>query len=135
MTNTLKEIKTKVPDRTTNENILWLSQSLLNVLLTTSNLIKRQEFAHAYQSLSNVQKYLLWLIRIETYQTKHWESPTKSLEKDIDPDWYSLFQQTTSELDPTDIKTAFKKTLTLTEKLFDNLGVEAKLKGVLRRIE
>ena len=135
LTNTLKEIKTKVPDRTTNENILWLSQSLLNVLLTTSNLIKRQEFAHAYQSLSNVQKYLLWLIRIETYQTKHWESPTKSLEKDIDPDWYSLFQQTASELDPTDIKTAFKKTLTLTEKLFDNLGVEAKLKGVLRRIE
>ena len=62
LTNTLKEIKTKVPDRTTNENILWLSQSLLNVLLTTSNLIKRQEFAHAYQSLSNVQKYLLWLI-------------------------------------------------------------------------
>lgn len=135
LTNTLKEIKTKVPDRTTNENILWLSQSLLNVLLTTSNLIKRQEFAHAYQSLSNVQKYLLWLIRIETYQTKHWESPTKSLENDIDPDWYSLFQQTTSELAPTDIKTAFKKTLTLTEKLFDNLGVEAKLKGVLRRIE
>ena len=135
LTNTLKEIKTKVPDRTTNENILWLSQSLLNVLLTTSNLIKRQEFAHAYQSLSNVQKYLLWLIRIETYQTKHWESPTKSLENDIDPDWYSLFQQTTSGLDPTDIKTAFKKTLTLTEKLFDNLGVEAKLKGVLRRIE
>ena len=85
LTNTLKEIKTKVPDRTTNENILWLSQSLLNVLLTTSNLIKRQEFAYAYQSLSNVQKYLLWLIRIETYQTKHWESPTKSLEKDIDP--------------------------------------------------
>ena len=30
LTNTLKEIKTKVPDRTTNENILWLSQSLLN---------------------------------------------------------------------------------------------------------
>jgi len=34
-----------------------------------------------------------------------------------------------------DFITAFKKTLTLTEKLFDNLGVEAKLKGVLRRIE
>ena len=135
LTNTLKEIKTKIPDRTTSENTLWLSQSLFNVLLTTSNLIKRQEFAHAYQSLSNTQKYLLWLIRIETSQTKHWESPTKSLEKDIDPEWYSLFQQTTSRLDSTDIKTAFKNTLTLTEKLFDNLGVEAKLKGVLRRIE
>ena len=135
LTNTLKEIKTKIPDRTTSENTLWLSQSLLNVLLTTSNLIKRQEFAHAYQSLSNTQKYLLWLIRIETSQTKHWESPTKSLEKDIAPEWYSLFQQTTSRLDPTDIKTAFKKSLILTEKLFDNLGVEAKLKELLSRIE
>ena len=28
-----------------------------------------------------------------------------------------------------------KEAITLTEKLFDNLGVEAKLKGVLRRIE
>ena len=135
LTNTLKEIKTKIPDRTTSENTLWLSQSLLNVLLTTSNLIKRQEFAHAYQSLSNTQKYLLWLIRIETSQTKHWESPTKSLEKDIAPEWYSLFQQTTSRLDPTHIKTAFKKSLILTEKLFDNLGVEAKLKELLSRIE
>src|SRR5690625_7207305 len=74
LTNTLKEIKTKVPDRTTNENILWLSQSLLNVLLTTSNLIKRQEFAHAYQSLSNVQKYLLWLIRRSEEHTSELQS-------------------------------------------------------------
>lgn len=76
LTSTLNKIETKVPDRTTGENIQWLSQSLLNVLLTTFNLIKRQEFSHAYQSLSNVQKYLLWLIRIQTSQTKHWESPT-----------------------------------------------------------
>lgn len=135
LTNTLKQIKTKVPDRTATTNILWLSQSLLNALLITNNLIKRQEFAHAYQSLSNVQKYLLWLIRIETSQTKHWESPTKSLEKDIDQNWYSLFQQTTSELNPTDIKTAFKKSLELSRKLFDNLKVEAKLKELLTRIK
>lgn len=88
-------LKTTSPDRTTNENILFLSSSLLNVLLTTSNLIKRQEYAHAYQSLSNVQKYILWLIRIATQQTNHWESPTKSLEKDIDQDWYSAFRLTT----------------------------------------
>ena len=135
LTNTLKEIKTKVPDRTTNENILWLSQSLLNVLLTTSNLIKRREFAHAYQSLSNTQKYLLWLIRIETSETKHWESPTKSLEKDIDQDWYSLFQQTTTKLEPIDIKAAFKKSLELSRELFDKLKVETKLKELLMKIE
>eukprot|EP01041_Mallomonas_annulata_P033618 gene33618-56266_t len=59
LTKTLNQIKTKSPERITNENILWLSQSLLNVVLTTSNLIKREEFAHAHHSLSNVQKYLL----------------------------------------------------------------------------
>ena len=112
-----------------------MSQSLLNVLLTTSNLIKRQEFAHAYQSLSNTQKYLLWLIRIETSETKHWESPTKSLEKDIDQDWYSLFQQTTTKLEPIGIKAAFKKSLELSRELFDRLKVETKLKELLMKIE
>lgn len=96
---TLNQIQTKEPNRTKNENILWLCQSLLNVLLTTGNLIKRKEYAHAYQSLANVQKYLLWLIRVATNQTNHWESPTKHLEKDITKDWYLNFQQTTSDLD------------------------------------
>lgn len=135
LNNTLKKVKHKKPDRTTNENILWLSQSLLNVLLTTSNLIKRQEFAHAYQSLSSIQKYLLWLIRIESSQTQHWESPTKSLEKDIDQDWYLLFQETTSELNPKEIKIAFKKSLNLSKKLFDKLNIESKLNEFLSKIE
>jgi lincosamide nucleotidyltransferase len=135
LAKTLYQIEVKYPDRITSENILWLSQSLLNVLLTTSNLIKRGEFAHAYQSLSNTQKYLLWLIRVETSQTKHWESPTKGLEKDLDQNWYSLFQQTTSKLNPTDIKAAFKKSLELTDKLFNNLNVEERQKKLLKKIE
>lgn len=135
LTETLNQIKTKLPDRTTNENILFLSQSLLNVLLTTSNLIKRKEYAHAYQSLSNVQKYLLWLIRIATNQTHHWESPTKSLEKDIDKDWYSEFRLTTSDLDTGNLKVAFQNSLNLSKKLFDELGVKTDLKRLLNRIE
>src|SRR5690554_5399005 len=135
LTNTLKEIKTKIPDRTTDENILWLSQSILNVLLTTSNLIKRGEFAHAHQSLSNVQKYLLWLIRITTDKTQHWESPTKSLEKDIDSMWYSTYKTTTSDLHPENIRSSFKSSLELAEKLFDQLNIEPKLKKILNRIK
>lgn len=132
---TLNQIKTKSPNRTTNENILFLSQSLLNVLLTTNNLIKRQEYAHAYQSLSSVQKYLLWLIRIATNQTNHWESPTKSLENDIDKDWYAEFILTTSNLDTDNLKTAFENSLKLSKKLFDKLSVSADLKRLLNRIE
>ncbi|WP_044060051.1 aminoglycoside 6-adenylyltransferase [Proteiniphilum acetatigenes] len=134
LADTLHQIKIKSPDRATNDNILWLSQSLLNVLLTTNNLIKREEFAHAYHSLVIVQKYLLWLIRIATNQTRHWESPTKSLEKDIDKGWYSEFKRTTSDLDLENIKIAFQNSLELSEKLFDKLNVELKLKQILKRI-
>jgi len=135
LTKTLNQIKTKSPERITNENILWLSQSLLNVLLTTNNLIKREEFAHAHQSLTTVQKYLLWLIRTVTNKTQHWESPTKSLEKDIDQDWYSEFILTTSDLNPKNINTAFQNSLKISEKLFDKLNVGLKLKEILKRIE
>ena len=113
---------------------MFLSQSLLNVLLTTNNLIKRQEYAHAYQSLSNVQKYLLWLIRIVTNQTNHWESPTKSLETDIDKDWYSKFRLTTSDLDKENLNIAFQNSLNLSKKLFDELDIATDLKLLLNRI-
>ncbi|MCW4453077.1 lincosamide nucleotidyltransferase Lnu(H) [Kaistella sp. BT6-1-3] len=134
LTKTLNQIKTKSPERITNENILWLSQSLLNVVLTTSNLIKREEFAHAHHSLSNVQKYLLWLIRARTSKTQHWESPTKSLEKDIDTIWYSEYKKVTSDLNPKNIVLAFENSLNLSEKLFDELNIEPKLKEILHKI-
>lgn len=134
LATTLSQIKTPTPDRTAPANRLWLGQSLLNVLLTTSNLIKRQEFAHAYQSLASVQKYLLWLIRIETSQTSHWESPTKCLEKDIDKRWYAEFHQTTCELNPDKITAAFVKSTEIAAQLFDSLDLPPKLKNTLMRI-
>src|SRR5699024_5681576 len=135
LVKTLDQIKIKSPERTTNQNISWLSESLLNVLLTTSNLIKRGEFAHAHQSLSNVQKYLLWLIRITTDKTQHWESPTKSLEKDIDPTWYSAYKTVTSDLQPENIRLSFENSMKLTEKIFEQLNIGPKLKGILNRIK
>lgn len=135
MAETLNQITIKSPDRSTGENIRWLSQSLLNVLLTTQNLIKRQEFAHAYHSLSNVQKYLLWLIRIASNRNNHWESPTKSLEKDLDKRSYWEFRSTTSDLEPAGIEIAFRNSLSLSRKLFEQLNVEPELKQLLSRIE
>lgn len=102
--------------------------------MTTNNLIKRQEYAHAYQSLSNVQKYLLWLIRIATNQTNHWESPTKSLEKDIDKYWYSEFKLTTSDLGKENLKIAFQNSWNLSKKLFEELDITTDLKVLLNRI-
>lgn len=134
LAKTLNQIKIKSPERITNQNIKWLGASLLNVLLTTSNLIKRGEFAHAHQSLSNVQKYLLWFTRITTNKTQHWESPTKNLEKDIDLTWYSEYIAVTSDLQPENIRSSFENSLKLTENLFEKLDVESKLKEILNRI-
>lgn len=130
----LNQIMETAPKRNTRGNILWLSHSLLNVLLVTGNLLKRMEYAHAYQGLANVQKYLLWLIRIADGKTRHWESPTKSLEKDIDINWYVEFQRTTCSLDPKNLKIAFQNSLRLSEKLFVQLQVEQNLMNALRRI-
>jgi lincosamide nucleotidyltransferase len=135
LTKTLNQIKIKSPDRITDKNILWLSQSLLNVLLTTNNLIKREEFAHAHQSLSNVHKYLLWLIRLANQETQHWESPTKNLEKDIDKIWYSKYKTTTSDLNQENLKIAFQNAVKLSKTLFDKLNVEPTLNQILKRIE
>ena len=132
---TLNDIKIKSPNRKTDENILWLSQSLLNVLLTTNNLIKREEFAHAHQSLSNAHKYLLWLIRIVNRQTQHWENPTKSLEKDVDKTWYSEYKTITSDLNIENLRIALQNALRLSKILLDKLNVEPKLKQILKRIE
>lgn len=135
LSNILNQIKVKSPDRTTSENILWLSESLLNVLLTTSNLIKRQEYAHAHHSLNNTHKYLLWLIRIVTNETNHWESPTKRLEKDIESKWYTQFQLVTSNLETENLNNAVRNALNLTKKLFEELKVPLKLHQILARIK
>ncbi len=134
LAKTLNQITITSPERTTDQNTLWLSKSLLNVLLTTRNLIKRGEFAHAHQSLSNVQKYLLWLIRIATGKTQHWESPTKSLEKDIDSTWYAAYKTVTSDLQPENIRSAFENSLKLAEKLLEQLDVDPKWREILNRI-
>lgn len=95
----------------------------------------RGEFAHAHQSLSNVHKYLLWLIRVVNQQTQHWESPTKNLENDIDKIWYSEYKITTSDLNPENLNMAFQNALKLSSKLFDKLNVEPKLSLILKRIK
>lgn len=135
LSETLSKINHKRPERITVENVTWLSQSLINVLLTTSNLLKREEYAHACQSLNAVQKYLLWLIRVEQSNTKHWESPTKNLEKDIDSFWYSEYQQTTSFLNVTELKRAFQKSIELSENLFIKLNMKPKINELLTRIK
>lgn len=130
----LNQIKVTSPDRATGENILWLGHSLLNSLLTSKNLMQRGEWAHAHQNMCGTQKYLLWLIRIATQQTGHWESPTKCLEKDLDSVWYDEFKSTISDLDPDRLGEGYENAKRIAAILFDELKIPNELKDLLHRM-
>lgn len=131
---TLQKIKYPHPNRCARKNVLWLFNSQINQLLATRNLLKRQEFAHAYQSLAQVQKYSLWLLRLADGNHDHWESPTKQLEQDISPNRYQQFQSITTKLNPEEIEIAFQNSLQLNEILFEELKAEPKHLELLARI-
>ncbi|WP_347359218.1 aminoglycoside 6-adenylyltransferase [Bdellovibrio sp.] len=129
------KIATKIPERRTEANIQWLSQSLLNSLLLTGNLLKRGELAHAHNSFNSLQKYILWLFRLREDSTRHWESPTKSLEQSISPDAYKEYKSIAPELEERSLLAAYMQAINISKKLFIDLNVEESLNNVLESID
>lgn len=62
------------------------------------------------------------------------DSPTKGLEKDLDPAGYSAYKTVISDLEPENLRLSFESSLKLTETLFEKLNIESKLKEILSRI-
>lgn len=133
--NVLDDIKQIVPQRIDPTNIDWLASSLINFLLQTANLLGRREWAHAHMSLGYVQKYLLWMMRIEEKTTDHWESPTKALEKDLSPERYMQYIQLTCRAKEKALKKAISVALAEANKLFSELKVSKDIIRVLTMID
>ena len=93
LTKILTSIDKTRPTHSSKEDIDWICKSLLNNMLMTKGLIQRGEFAHAQQAFQYIQKYLLFLIRLESDADNHWESPTKKMEKEISAEWYNTYIQ------------------------------------------
>ena len=134
LADTLKDIPATSPERNTPEHIEWLAQSLINNLLFTKNVLQRGELAHAHQLFGQVQKYLLWLIRIRCNVTNHWESPTKKLEADIPQKWYDFYMESVPALTETSMKKSLIDTFTTVWLLFQELNVSENLQALLRKI-
>lgn len=91
LTEVLTSIDKARPTHSSKEDIDWICKSLLNNLLMTKGLIQRGEFAHAQQAFQYIQKYLLFLIRLELDADNYWESPTKKIEQEIPSEWYDVY--------------------------------------------
>lgn len=134
LADTLKDIPATAPERNTPEQIEWLAQSLINNLIFTKNVLQRGELAHAHQLFGQVQKYLLWLIRIRCNTTSHWESPTKKLEGDIPQEWYDDYLDSVPALDEADMQKSLTATFFTASRLFQELNASEDLQGLLNKI-
>lgn len=119
----------------TPEQREWIAQQLINNLIFVMNLLKRSEYAHAHNLFWFIQRFLLWLIRLHTSATVHWEAPTKKLENDLPAEWLERYRQCAPALDKKKLKTSFSKSLILSRELFEKLDIPQNIKDVLTKIE
>ena len=132
--NTLDSISVISPTRNSKESIEWLAQSLVNSLVYTSHLIGRNEWAHAHMTFSYIQKFTLWLMRVEALAFDHWESPSKSIEKDIPKMMYEKYEKVCPTLDPNALTTSFRNAVEIAGELFLSLEVNQKITLTLEKV-
>ncbi|MDE8516384.1 nucleotidyltransferase, partial [Staphylococcus aureus] len=103
------------PNRMTVENVNFAFNNFLNAWLTGVNVIRRGELARSLEALTQVQKYILQLIRIKENTVERWLNSTKNLEEDISAESYKDYVSITSKLNENEIKTAYKNALNIVE--------------------
>ena len=116
------------PTHSSKEDIDWICKSLLNNMLMTKGLILRGELAHAHQAFQHIQKYLLFLIRLESNADNHWESPTKKVEKEIPKEWYNSYIQCIPIVDRTTLIQCFDNCI-YTLSTFQNVSIPQIMKA------
>lgn len=131
----LDSIERIEPDCYSPENIESIAQMLVNYLIFCRNLINRGETAHAHQLFVFIHRALLWLIRIYTGNTQHWEAPTKKLEEDIPESWYEKYKSCVPGLDPNQLVRCYNNSLDIAHELFISVEVPCYLQDLLKRIE
>ncbi|PKC51680.1 hypothetical protein RhiirA1_483206, partial [Rhizophagus irregularis] len=78
--------------------------------------------ARSLEALTQVQKYILQLIRIKENTVERWLNSTKNLEEDISTESYKNYVSITSKLNENEIKTAYKNALNIVEVMNEVLG-------------
>jgi lincosamide nucleotidyltransferase len=107
LTEHLRYLSGPGPDRAAPEHVTWLWHSFLNWMLFGSNVLTRGERARALEILSILQRYLLWLARVQEGTTQHWLTPSKNAEHDLSPDAYQRFTACTADLRGDNLERAY----------------------------
>ena len=130
----LDSIEVLSPVRNSEESVTWLAQSLINSLIHTFSLVNRREWAHAHMSFAFIQKYIVWLLRIDENSFKHWEGPTKSLEKELTSKAYEKYEKVCPALGEGEIVDSFKAAIVIADELFRTLKVDESISLILKKI-
>lgn len=82
-----------------------------------------------------LEKYILWMIRIEIGSTLHWKSPTEKAELDLPIDWYEKYVASVPALKNQQLAASFDACIQLCKDLFNRLGASYNLIKILKEIE
>ena len=110
------------PDRMTNENVNFAFNNFVNAWLLGVNVMRRGELARSLETVTEVQKYILQLIRIKENTVERWLNSTKNLEEDISTASYHDYVSITSGLKGNELKAAYKNALHIVAGLNEVLG-------------
>lgn len=135
LTSVLDAVDKKRPAHSSQDYIDWVYTSLINSLLQVRGLIERGELAHAQQAFQFIQKYILYLIRIEVGADNHWESPTKKAEIEIPIEWYDVYENCIPSLNGISLREKYDYCLDILKKEFKNISASDNVKEVLYKIK
>nr|WP_259391634.1 nucleotidyltransferase [Paenibacillus sp. 1011MAR3C5] len=105
------------PDRLTAENVNYAFNNFVNAWLMGLNVMRRGELARSHEVLSQVQKFLLQLLRIRERNVERWLNSTKNLEKDLSAEAYREYALLTARLNQAELRDAYAQALHVAERL------------------
>ncbi len=109
LTRYLQQISGPGPERASQENVARLWHGYLNWMIFGTNVLIRGERARSLEILWFVQRYLLWLVRVNEGTTEHWPSPSKNVEQDISPTSYRRYERCTASLVDQELEQAYQQ--------------------------
>lgn len=110
------------PDHTSPQALQALTDRFLNWWLLGAQVLRRGEHARALDTLSWVQRYLLWMVRALEGAFLHWPTPSRALEQDVSPAAYHRFQQCTADLHHEALVAAFRASWVWAGELMQQLN-------------
>jgi len=116
------------PPRDTPEEVRRLTANIINIVLFGTTVLIRGEQARALDLLNSVQRYLLFLVRLQEQSIDHWPTPSRNVEHEISAAAYARFRSCTATLHPEALWTGYTAAWTWAKELMQALADRHNLK-------